>query len=45
MTHLIEITPKAFFARLMSPLIRLGLNKQTREAATNLKQLLESKSP
>jgi uncharacterized protein YndB with AHSA1/START domain len=41
-THLIEITPKSFLAKLMSPLIRLGLGKQTREAATNLKKLLES---
>jgi hypothetical protein len=41
-THVIEITPKKFFARLMSPLIRLGLGKQTREAAANLKTLLES---
>jgi hypothetical protein len=41
-THVIEITPKKFFARLMSPLIRLGLGKQTRQAAANLKMLLES---
>jgi uncharacterized protein YndB with AHSA1/START domain len=41
-THIIEITPKTFLGRLMQPLIRLGLHKQTREAATNLKQLLES---
>jgi hypothetical protein len=43
-THIIEITPKSFMAKLMSPLIRLGLGKQTREAAANLKKLLESKS-
>ncbi len=42
-THIIEITPKTFFARLMSPLIRMGLGKQTRDAAANLKKLLESK--
>ena len=42
-THIIEITPKRFFAKLMSPLIRLGLGKQTRAAAANLKKLLESK--
>ena len=42
-THIIEITPKRFFAKLMSPLIRLGLGKQTRDAAANLKKLLESK--
>jgi carbon monoxide dehydrogenase subunit G len=41
-THVIEITPKRFFAKLMSPMIRLGLGKQTREAAANLKKLLES---
>lgn len=41
-THIIEITPRKFLARLMSPLIRLGLGKQTRTAAANLKQLLES---
>jgi hypothetical protein len=41
-THVIEITPKRFFMRLMSPLIRLGLGKQTRTAAANLKKLLES---
>jgi hypothetical protein len=41
-THVIEITPKTFVARLMSPLIRLGLGKQTREAAANLKKLLEA---
>jgi hypothetical protein len=41
-THVIEITPKRFFAKLMSPLIRLGLGKQTRDAAANLKKLLES---
>jgi len=44
MTHIIEITPKRFFAGLMSPLIRLGLGKQTRATAGNLKQLLESGS-
>jgi hypothetical protein len=41
MTHIIEITPKTFMGKLMSPLIRLGLGKQTREAAANLKKLLE----
>jgi carbon monoxide dehydrogenase subunit G len=43
-THVIEITPKRLFARLFSPLIRLGLEKQTREAARNLKRLLESEA-
>jgi hypothetical protein len=41
-THVIEITPKSFFGKLMSPLIRVGLGKQTRAAAANLKKLLES---
>lgn len=41
-THVIEITPKTFAAKLMSPLIKLGLGKQTRDAAANLKKLLES---
>ena len=42
MTHTIEITPKTFMGVLLWPLIRLGLGKQTREAANNLKRLLES---
>ena len=41
-THLIEIAPKTFVVKLMSPLIKLGLGKQTRDAAANLKKLLES---
>lgn len=41
-THSVEITPKTFAGKLMSPLIRFGLKKQTRDAAKNLKQLLES---
>lgn len=44
MIHIIEITPKTLFAKMMSPLIRLGLKKQTRDAAVNLKQLLERPS-
>ncbi len=40
-THIIEITPKTIMGKLMSPLIRLGLGKQTRDAATNLRKLLE----
>ena len=43
-THIIEITPKTFIGKLMSPLIRLGLGKQTRDAAKNLKKILESES-
>lgn len=41
-THVVEISPRTMFGKLMGPLIRLGLNKQTREAAANLKTLLES---
>ena len=41
-THIIEITPKSFIGKLMKPLIRLGLKKQTLDAATNLRKLLES---
>jgi hypothetical protein len=40
--HIIEITPKTWSGKLMGPLIRSGLRKQTREAAQNLRQLLES---
>jgi hypothetical protein len=43
-THIIEITPKTFLGKLMGPLIRLGLRKQTRDAAANLKKLLETSS-
>lgn len=41
-THTIEITPKTLMGRLMSPLIRFGLKRQTLEAAANLRRLLES---
>ena len=41
-THIIEISPKTLVGKLMSPLIRLGLGKQTRDAAANLKKLLET---
>jgi hypothetical protein len=40
-THVIEITPKTWFGKLLSPLIRFGLGRQTRQAAANLKKLLE----
>jgi hypothetical protein len=40
--HIIEMTPKKFFFKLLSPLIRRGLIKQTRQAAANLKKLLEA---
>ena len=41
-THIIEICPKTLLGKLMWPLIRLGLGKQTRDAAANLKKLLEA---
>jgi hypothetical protein len=40
--HIIEIIPKTLLGKLMSPLIRMGIKKQTRDAATNLRKLLES---
>ncbi len=40
--HHIQITPKTLIGKLMSPLIKLGLKKQTRDAAANLKRLLEA---
>lgn len=40
-THIVEIAPKSVVGRLFSPLIKLGLNKQTRDAATNLARLLD----
>jgi hypothetical protein len=43
-THTIEITPKTFFGKLMGPVIRLGVGRQTRKAAANLKNLLEASS-
>lgn len=41
-THVIEITPKSLAGKLMSPLIRMGLGKQTRDASANLKRLVEA---
>lgn len=41
-THIIEIAPKTLMGKLMGPLIRVGLGKQTRQAAANLKTLLEA---
>ena len=41
-THIIEMTPKTLIANLMTPLIQMGIKKQTREAAANLKALLEN---
>ena len=44
LTHVIEIVPKTFLCKLFSPLIRLGLPKQTKEAMANLKKMLEAPS-
>lgn len=41
-THIIEISPNTLLGKLMSPLIRLGVGKQTRDAAANLQELLEA---
>jgi hypothetical protein len=43
--HAIKIWPKTFIGHLMGPLIRMGLRKQTRDAARNLKALLELPGP
>lgn len=42
--HTVEITPKTLLGRLVSPLIRSGLKRQTLEAASNLRRLLESQA-
>lgn len=41
-THDIEIIPINFFMKLMQPVIRMGLRKQTTTAAANLKKLVET---
>jgi hypothetical protein len=41
-THVIEMFPKTLVGKLMQPLIRVGVGKQTRDAAANLKRLLET---
>jgi uncharacterized protein YndB with AHSA1/START domain len=42
LTHAIDITPKTFFARLISPMIRKQLPKQTVAAMESLRGLLAS---
>jgi uncharacterized protein YndB with AHSA1/START domain len=42
LTHAIAITPKTFFAKLFSPMIRRQLPKQTTTAMEKLKAMLES---
>ncbi len=39
--HVIEVTPKTFAGKAFTPLIKLGLGKQTRTAATNLRVIAE----
>jgi hypothetical protein len=40
--HAIEMIPKSFGAKIMTPLVKLGIGKQTRDAAANLKRLVEA---
>lgn len=42
LTHRIAITPRTWLARLMSPLIRRSLPKQTRDAMERIRAILES---
>jgi uncharacterized protein YndB with AHSA1/START domain len=42
LTHAIDITPRTFLAKLMAPLIRRQLPKQTVTAMTTLKGLVEA---
>ena len=40
LTHVIAITPKTFFCKLMSPFMRLGVPKQTKDAMHALQGML-----
>jgi uncharacterized protein YndB with AHSA1/START domain len=40
LTHLITITPQTMMGKLMTPLIKMALPKQTQEAMDNLKRML-----
>jgi len=40
--HLIDITPNSIMARLMAPLFRMKLPKQTRQTMENIRELLAS---
>ncbi len=40
LTHVITITPKSFLCKLMSPFIRLGVPKQTKDAMHALQGML-----
>ena len=44
LTHTISITPKKLLVKILSPLIRLGLKSQTRQAMANLKAILEKQA-
>lgn len=44
LTHVIAIAPKTFVCRLMTPLIRLSLPRQTRKAMSSLKAILDSEN-
>ena len=41
MTHVITSTPKTMAGKFLSPLIRMGLPKQTQDAMDSLKKMLE----
>lgn len=45
LNHKIEIIPKTFFVRMLSPVIRKQLAEQTRVAMESLRKLLETESP
>ena len=42
LTHVITITPQTWLGRLMSPLIRRSLPRQTREAMDSIKAILDA---
>ncbi len=44
LTHRIEIVPNSFMAKLMSPLIRIKLPKQTRLTMENIRKLLANET-
>lgn len=44
LVHAIDITPKTWFAKLLSPFIRKQLPRQTTQAMDRLRQLLEAGS-
>ncbi len=40
--HTIEVTPRTLMAKLLSPIVRIGIKRQTIRAAANLRRLIES---